>query len=410
MKNKEFWKLRIAEGLYLVNSRVMVSILVLMLISGTQYYTSSTFLFCFFLTRSLCGIFIGNRFEHHKKKTVLLALSSLFCLLAMALGVLYSYQQLTILTLPLIAIILAFIDSIFSSVVDAYIPLVVQKTELENAYRKTFIMQAFIDLFGLALGMTGIALIGYENVMMIIIASAALSVFMLGLLNNIDDIDDVKSYQRFDVVRSLKLFFHYKFEPRWALLSLSCNMILLPFSMMVIPYFVSHVVQKSPIYIGVIEACASLGVLLASLYLHKKVSRILGNTNTISLAFVLIGLPLVVLAYQPSIAIWLLCAFVIGASIVLNNVTMESKRASIIPKEHRVKIQTMHNAFINLANPIGFLITGLFLAKADYFYFLLIGGLLITSLSVVVRLIPKFKIIAENADENLSYKDIYGEA
>ncbi|EKF9936218.1 MFS transporter [Vibrio cholerae] len=405
----DFWKLRLAEALYLISSRVVISVVVLMLILTEEYYISSLFLFLFFLFKSLSGIFLAGKLDKYSKKKSLIAFSSMFLICSILLSLLFGYDLLNIFTLSLISLLLALVDSSYSSITDAYIPLVVKKEKLEEAYRKTSMIQSFIDLFGITIGMVGVELIGFQNVLLVVVVVSFLTITVLVGLTNIDHMDNVDQYESFSIRESFRLFFHYKFEPRWALLSLLINMILLPFSMMIIPYYVSNILNESPIYIGIIEASASFGVLIASLYLHRVITSVLGNSRTISLAFALIGISLIAMAYTISIYYWILLAFSIGAAIVLNNVTIESKRAAFIPQEHRVKIQTIHSSFINLANPIGFLIMGNVLSNQNYNLFLLVGGALIFIQSFIVYTLPNFKEIAEGTSTKSSYKDIYGE-
>lgn len=409
ISNIEFWKLRASEALYLVSSRVTISVIVLLLITRDQFYTTSIFLFFFFLFRSLSGMLLAGKVETFQKRSSLLVLSLVFSFSSFLLHYLNSQNLINIYTLSVIALVLAVIDSLYSSIIDSYIPLVVEKEQLDDAYRNTSMIQSFIDLFGITLGMIGVELIGIQNVLLTVIALSIVTTLIIWCLKNLKFVDNVKSYELFSVKKSILLFFHYKFEPRWALLSLVTNMVLLPFSMMVIPYYVSSILNESPVYIGIIEASASVGVLLGSIYVHKRVTLLIGNSKTVSVAFAMIGISLILMALLSSIMYWVILASSIGVALVLSNVTIESKRAELIPQEHRVKIQTIHNSFINLANPIGFLIIGTALTNYSYSLFMVIGGVVIFTQAFIVFTIPNFKYIIEGKKGTISYIDLYGE-
>lgn len=405
----EFWKLRSAEALYLLASRVFIAVISLIMIAQSEYYNSALFLFTFFFLRSALGFFISGKLESFNKKKILISLASIFLFICL---VMYMALHVNTVNLPLIIVIafgLAGVDSLFIAMIDAYIPLVVSRDKLEAAYRKTFLIQSIIDVFGIAIGMAGLEAFGINNLILSLLPTSLLCIVVLFSLYTINHIDRTERYSRLKLAESIKLFFHYRFEPGWALLSLMVNMILLPFSMMVIPFYVNQVIRQSAIYIGVIEAAASLGVIFSSLMIHKVVSRVIGQRRTVSIAFMLIGLCLSVLCYTDNMLAWILSAFLIGVAIVLNNVTIESRRSRMIPEQHRVKIQTIHHASINLANPVGFLIIGLFLSYNQYSYFILGGGIVIFLLSFAVYLVPDFSIIISDDHTSLNYNDLYGE-
>ncbi|MDC9583332.1 hypothetical protein PSI15_17650, partial [Xenorhabdus sp. PR6a] len=142
---------------------------------------------------------------------------------------------------------IGFIDSFYASVVNAFIPDVVEKNDIDDAFRKTFLMQASVDLFGTALGMTGYTLLRLTSIFWIILVGACIALLIQKFIFH-------KGYgqvifsknKKSNIVNSLSIFFHYRFEPWWALLSLIINFFLVPFSSFVIPYVIIKISTESP--------------------------------------------------------------------------------------------------------------------------------------------------------------------
>ncbi|WP_036771597.1 MFS transporter [Photorhabdus australis] len=409
--NDDFWKIRSSEALYILSSRIIVALVTLSLIKNNQIILSSYFLFFYFFSRTISGLALSHLFDRLDKKKILVVLNIIF----LSLTLYYLYNIIhggTIYFFFVISIILGLIDALYSPVVNAYIPFIVSKHELDEAYRQTFLLQASLNVFGIGLGMAGYEVIGIINMIWALCGLIVLSVCILYGINNpgagvLQKQEDNPS----SALNSLRLFFRYRFEPYWALSSLLVNMILVPFSSLVIPYFVESVKHSSAIMIGIIEASAAVGAICASVFFQSYFEKIYGKARTVICSFFMIGLCLISLSLFISYIIWCLLAFLIGVSIVMNNVSIESSRSIAIPERHRVKIQTIHTAVIGLGNPFGFILFSMIIEKWNYSVLLIIGGSLVCIIALLLKYIPMFDDLLSKDKEEIDsiYDKNYGD-
>lgn len=134
-------------------------------------------------------------------------------------------------------------------------------------------IQAFIDLFGIALGMTGYSLFGMMAIFQGILATACIVLVIQKLITHHGYYSvSSSSHSKSSIIKSLSVFFHYRFEPWWALSSLIINFFLVPFSSFMIPYVIVKISSENPIFIGVIEGCAASGAMASSFYIQKSLN------------------------------------------------------------------------------------------------------------------------------------------
>lgn len=407
----DFWKLRSSEAIYILSSRVFIAVMTLHLLSMDSIWFSSAFLFTYFMIRSLAGILLSHRLDTFPKKHLLMLLTGLFLFIVLA----------SILSAPVlgfssklvfpVAVGIGFVDSFYASVVNAFIPDVVEKEKIDDAFRKTFLMQASIDLFGIALGMTGYTLLGLTTIFWIILAGACIALVIQKIILHEGRASVVNSLDsKSSIVKSLSLFLHYRFEPWWALSSLIINLFLVPFSSFMIPYVIVKVSAQSPMFIGLIEGCAALGAIVSSFFIQKKAEHLIGKSGVVILSFFTLSLAFLMLSLSINVIVWSVLAFLMGMAIVMNNVSVEACRSVAIPEEHRVKIQTIHNCIIGLGNPFGLLIVPYIVSKYSYSTALLFSCLSVFVVAIFVRFIPLFNVLlANDSDVSNLYKHTYGD-
>lgn len=407
----DFWKLRSSEAIYILSSRVFVAVMTLYLLSEDSIWRSSAFLFTYFMTRSLAGILLSHRLEAFPKKRLLMILTGFFIFVVLASILSASALGFSSKLVFPVAAGIGFVDSFYASVVNAFIPDVVEKEHIDDAFRKTFLMQASIDLFGIALGMTGYTLLGLTTIFWIILAGACIALVIQKIIIHEGRASVVNSSDsKTSIVKSLSLFFHYRFEPWWALSSLIINLFLVPFSSFMIPYVIVKVSAQSPMFIGLIEGCAASGAIASSFYIQKKAEQFIGKSGVVILSFFTLSLAFLVLSLSLNVLVWSTLAFLMGMAIVMNNVSVEACRSVAIPAEHRVKIQTIHNCIIGLGNPFGMLIVPYVVSKYSYSTALLFSCLSVFVVAVFVRFIPLFNVLlANDSDVSNLYKHTYGD-
>ena len=407
----DFWKLRSSEALYTLSSRVFVAVITLHLLNDGNLWLSPAFLFTYAIIKSLAGIFVGHRLEAFPKKYSLMILTSLFILIVLTSMICASSQGFSgPLVLP-VAAGLGFVDSFYTSIVNAFIPSIVEKKDVGDAFRKTFMLQAFVDLFGIALGMTGYSLFGMMAIFQGILATACSVLVIQKLITHHGYYSGSSSpHSKSSIIKSLSVFFHYRFEPWWALSSLIINFFLVPFSSYMIPYVIVKISAEHPIFIGVIEGCAASGAMASSLYIQKQFDQFIGKARTVIVSFFTLSLAFLMLSLSTDIISWAVLAFLMGAAIVMNNVSVEERRSLAIPEKHRVKIQTIHNCIISLGTPAGLLIVPYIVSKQGYSTALIFSCVSILIVAVFVRFIPLFNaLLANNSNVSDLYQQTYGD-
>jgi len=407
----DFWKLRSSEALYILSSRVFVAVMTLHLLSNDSIWLSSAFLFNYFMIKSLAGIFLSHRLEAFPKKYLLMILTSFFILIVFASTLSTPSLGFSSKLVLSVAAGIGFVDSFYASVVNAFIPDVVEKKDIDDAFRKTFLMQASVDLFGIALGMSGYTLLGLTTILWITLAGACIVlVIQKCLIHKGNASVIVLSNSKSSIVRSLSLFLHYRFEPWWALSSLIINLFLVPFSSFMIPYVIVKVSAESPMFIGLIEGCAALGAIASSFYIQKKAEQSIGKSRAVIVSLFTLSLAFLMLSLSINVLVWSVLTFLMGIVIVMNNVSVEASRSVAIPEEHRVKIQTIHNCIIGLGNPFGLLIVPYIVSKYSHSIALLFSCISVFLVAVFVRFIPLFDaLLANNSDVSDLYKHTYGD-
>ncbi|PHM45032.1 MFS transporter [Xenorhabdus mauleonii] len=396
----DFWKIRYGESIYILSSRIFISVMTLYLLHDDNVWLSSCFLAIYFLSKSVFGFFLAHKFEQLGKKRLLTQLIFLFICMLLTTMLLKSLSVSLLALIP-IAIGVGFVEAFFSPVVNAFIPTIVDKNFITEAFRKTFLIQASNNLFGIAIGMGAYQWVGFENMIWAIIL---LSLASLVILHSISckgiPVSSSPPPSSNNMKNSIAIFMGYRFEPWWAFSSMVVNMFLVSFSSFIIPYFIIKVVGGEPVTIGLIEGCAAGGAIFSSCYLQKKIEPIIGKSRSVILSFFAIGICFLLFSFTNHIGIWSILAFIIGIAIVMNNVSIESSRSIAIPERNRVKVQTIHNAFIGIGNPLGLLLTPFMIANYGYVSALIVSASVIIVISIFIRFIPLFyELLAHEQDD-----------
>lgn len=409
--NTDFWKLRSSEAIYILSSRVFVAVITLHLLSNNSILLSSSFLFTYFMIKSLSGVLLSHRFESVSKKYFLMMLTSFFIFIVLSSTISIPYLGFSSKIIIPIAAGIGFVDSFYVSVVNAFIPDIVEKNGIDDAFRKTFLMQASVDLFGTAIGMTGYTLLRLTSIFWIILVGACISLLIQKFIfhNGCSKVF-FSNKNKSTISNSLSIFFHYRFEPWWALSSLIINFFLVPFSSFIIPYVIINISNESPIFIGLIEGCSALGAIISSLYLQRKAENFIGKSKLVIVSFFTLAFSFLILSLSVSIWVWSLLVFFMGMVIVMNNVSVEASRSIAIPEKHRVKIQTIHNCVIGLGNPFGLLVVPYIVTKYSHSIALVLSYIFVFLVAVFIRFIPTFEVLLDH-DRDISnlYKHTYGD-
>ncbi|MBD2783823.1 MFS transporter [Xenorhabdus sp. DI] len=408
---RDFWKIRYAESIYILSSRIFISIITLYLLRSGNVWLSSYFLFFYFMSRSVFGLFFAHKFEKSEKKQLLIQLILFFMGISLT-AIIIKSLTITPLIFIFISIGIGFVEAFFIPVVNAFIPSIVDNDFIVEAFRKTFLIQASNNLFGIAIGMLGYQSIGFENMMWVIVVLSLISfIILLSLDCKGQSISFEKSPADYNIKKSIAIFMRYRFEPWWALSSMIINMFLASFSSLIIPYFIVKIAGGNPISVGLIEGCAAGGAIFSSCYLQQKVETIIGKARCVIFSLFIIGLCFFLLAFSHYIFIWSILAFFMGMAIVMNNISVESNRSIAIPEKNRVKIQTIHNALIGFANPLGLLLTPFIITHYGYRVSLIISSLIVMMIAISVRFIPLFYELLTRKQEDIInlYEKKYGD-
>ena len=360
-----FWLLRVGEAVYLLCSRVTLAVVTWLFLQHHMAPLASSALAVFFAARLLAGGLLSWVTDAVSRRTLLRGLGGVA---AFSIGILVWADPVTALLPAFLSLsLLGAVDSLFTPVVNACIPEVVHPDALESAYRYAFFLQALVNTAGMAIGLAGFQLFHQQWIFLTALVLLAVVTITLGGLPKLAPAPTgmKSSVSIRGLLRPFRTFLGFRLEVVWALISLLTNVFTVTLSSLVIPYHIGRHLHKPPLYVGLIEASAALGAIVAALWLQKRLSKHLARPALVTGSFLVLSGCFLFYALFPAFIAWLLISFVVGLAIVTNNTTVEAARSIAIPKGIRGQIQTLHYLLIQAGVPVGLFACGRVLEHQD---------------------------------------------
>lgn len=209
------------------------------------------------------------------------------------------------------------------------------------------------------------------------------------------------------IYSGFKVLYGVKVEFYLAIVAMLINFALYPFFTILLPLYVKDVVQFPVTYVGLLDSCFGLGILLGSYTVVGWLSARLPRDLCVSAGFALLGCNLLIVGTVAWPVIVIVGFFCGGIGLMLINLPASAVRLLATPKAHRNRMFATVGFLSAVASPLGsfamsFLVAGLGIAVTIS----LLGGMVIL-LSLLVFLIPDFKGFMRSHDIQL--KDAYQE-
>lgn len=287
------------------------------------------------------------------------------------------------------------------------IPLFADEDKVALAFRTKSVMSSFSILLGplLASGLIygfGITFAFAADFFAILIAGLLIAT----LANSIgatgpEDKADARSGFRM-IYSGFKVVFGVKVEFYLALIAMLINFALYPFFTILIPLYVKDVIQYPVTYIGLLDSCFGLGILMGSYKIIGWLSDRVPRDLCVAAGFALLGGNLVVVGTVSS-SIFVPAAFFCGGvGLMLINIPTSAVRLLATPKSHRNRIFATVAFLSAAASPLGSFTMNPLIANFGVALTIALLGVMVVLLSLLVFLVPDFKTFMRSRDTQLN--------
>ncbi|MGC9458703.1 MFS transporter [Vibrio genomosp. F10] len=408
---RNFFFVRIGELFTSLSTRMIVGGLSWYCISVLSNAAMASMLYGgFYLFKLIFGVLLSPLGDSFNKKNLLI-ISSATLLGSSLLMLLGFYADIAVVSIVIGILIISFGDSYLSGIVNAIIPEIIPKHLVERAYQNTFILQSVANIIGIAMGVTVIETFGISFILGFSLVLSGISIVLFSLINyKADVITNIKfTTHSQDIIEGVKLSYKYKTEFYWNLISSLSNLAVVPLVGILVPYYVSMVVEKQAIYVATLELSLTIGVFLAATYVQPILSKRYSKISLVQSAFVGISISMALLAFSNSLLAWHIGLLTLGVSIVVNNISIESVRAVAIPQEFRARLQVVHQLFIQSSIPFGFYIFSFKESQDNLVMILYSFSVMFLIFSFLIPMIPQMKILLSKSSETLdgAYADLF---
>ncbi|WLG96002.1 MFS transporter [Pseudomonas sp. FP198] len=297
------------------------------------------------------------------------------------------------------------------------IPLFANDDKISLAFRTKSVMSSFSILLGpvLASGLIygfGITFAFAADFFAILIAGALIATIPshIGASGQGEKAPDASGlsmiYSGFKVVYGVKVEFYL------AIIAMLVNFALFPFFTILIPLYVKDVIQYPVTYIGLLDSSFGLGILAGSYKIIGWLSGRIPRDMCVSAGFALLGCNLVVVGTVSSPLIVTMAFFCGGVGLMLINIPTSAVRLLATPKLHRNRIFATVSFLSAAASPLGSLAMNILIAPLGVALTITLLGVMVLLLSLLVFLVPDFKIFMRSQDTQLNdvYLEKYPEA
>lgn len=163
-----------------------------------------------------------------------------------------------------------------------------------------------------------------------------------------------------DILQGFKISFSIHEERIIAGMCMLLNFFFVPFIFLLLPNIVIQLYQYSMREVGLIELCFGAGAIVPSLdYFSVLLKRIISPYYTFLLSITAFAATFFVFSIVSTIIHMCLLGVVMGLSISLFNITVNTKRAQCIPSSHQTILEGCFLFLCSSVVPIGYIVTGI---------------------------------------------------
>ncbi|QBX99664.1 MFS transporter [Rhodophyticola sp. CCM32] len=354
----------------------------------------------FYLCKTCFGCFFSNLPDKVGPRRLIVQLMTVSCSAFALFAIGFEWQQ------PILLLVAAgafgSVESYFTPSVNALVPELVDTDEAPNAYRYSFLISSVARVSGLTVGFLGYEVLNSAIVLLIITIIAAIVCWYSSGVAYPSPRQIRSAFE--SPFKSFKRFSRIRFEIEWSLISLAINAITVSFSTFVIPFAAKTVFDVSPVYLGLLEASVTAGVVFSALFLHRFVSERVSELVIVLGSLAVLGASMFAYAILLQPVAWAVISFFVGAAIVTNNTTVEARRSMALPEKERGFFQTSHFFIIQAGVPVGLLVSSILVFGQSLNGVLLVAGSIILLCTAYLALSTSFReFIRVPKDDLLGY-------
>ncbi|MFU2328427.1 MFS transporter [Pseudomonas sp. NFX98] len=297
------------------------------------------------------------------------------------------------------------------------IPLFAADDKVSLAFRTKSVMSSFSILLGPALA-SGLI---YSFGVTFAFAADFFAILIAGVLitsipthiGATDQGEKISGAGGFTMIYSgFKVVYGVKVEFYLAIIAMLINFALFPFFTILIPLYVKDVIQYPVTYIGLLDSCFGLGILAGSYKIIGWLSDRVPRDMCVSAGFALLGCNLLAVGTISFSLIIPIAFFCGGIGLMLINIPTSAVRLLATPKLHRNRIFATVSFLSAAASPLGSFAMNTLIAYLGVAMTITLLGAMVVMLSLLVFLIPDFRIFMRSQDTQLNdaYLKKYPEA
>ena len=328
-------------------------------------------------------------------------------LMSLFLVVIFYLQFITLnfnfLIVIFITILLSISDSILLSSPNSIIPLIVKSENISKYTSISGILSSLQVIIGSIIGGGVIALLGISWSMKFIILFYLISLLLsLTLFFNkkisIANSNDKESFyiEMFKGFHVLQLLTPEKIL---CCMSMICNFIITPLIIVILPIYIKIILDKSVIYLAIMEICFGLGIFVGSYSTAKFISYNIKRMYLIFSSFFIMGFSIVLFPFSENLYIQFFILFLIGVGVSLTNISMISLRALAVPNRVKARLESIIYLFCIISIPLGSYVLGLFSGSEQNLKWLM------TFVGIFILVSPLLLLISKKTKDVLCLND-----
>ncbi|MFL1528347.1 MFS transporter [Pseudomonas sp. O230] len=335
----------------------------------------------------------------------ILSAGSVLALLTLSL--LNEFNAIAVGSLMVIgSIVIGVRDPIQSSI----IPSLVDKEQVPLAFRSKAIMSSLATLIGPVIAGGLISGLGISMALGVDLLAIVLAARLVSSAVVKQSASNLMTESRISLILSgFRIAYRIKIEFYLSILAMIVNFALFPFFAILVPLYVKDILSLPVWYVGLLDSAFGLGILVGSYYFIGWLENKVPRDVCISVGFSLLGCNLLITGLLNSPWLLPIVFFCGGVGLMLVNVHASTVRTLATPQQYRNRMSATVAFFSALASPIGSIVVGLYTEKTNLNLTIILFGGLISTLSMIVFLIPQFKLVMRTSNKKLDevYREIY---
>ncbi|ODN43905.1 hypothetical protein BGC07_14695 [Piscirickettsia litoralis] len=360
------------------------------------------------------------------RKLIIIICNSVSAATALALIILSIAGIFDFYLLVFLIVISSIATGVRSPLESSILPMLVKTEQVSEAFRFNKAVYSVVTLIGpgfagLLISLYNVQLAFIIDFIFIIVAC----IFVLLIKSNTHPIknsnlnNDINKGSKIFIkdwyhktIYGIRALFYVKPEFYFAILAMLINFALYPFFMILVPVFIKNHLGLGAWSVGLVDAGFGVGILLASLFLVKKLSDFFYRDIIIFIGTLLLGASLLLSSLLVNPYIIAIVMVIGGAGLMLININTTVLRSLATPEHYRNRMMAIVSAFSSLSLPLGSYFAGLLLSAVGITYTMEIFGAIIFIVSFFILILPSLKQVSRLPECDLKgvYYQIYPKA